>query len=143
MNRHIDIQSGIAETIAAELNAVITPLEKQLLTKPLHKIRRLRSIPEGSVLLENTTTNDLDTAMQYFEMAKEKDPDYALAYAGIGDVWVGRQQGGNHPLMRQGRRHWSHAKALEIDSTRAEVHYTLGTYQYVGNVGLGGRRKSI
>ncbi len=32
--------------------------------------------------------------MHYFNLAKEIDPGYALAYAGICDVWAYRQQFG-------------------------------------------------
>ena len=35
-----------------------------------------------------------DTAMKFFELAKERDPEFALAYAGIAGVWMFRQQMG-------------------------------------------------
>jgi TolB-like protein/Tfp pilus assembly protein PilF len=69
---------------------------------------------------------DLETALNYFESALEKDPDYALAYAGIALVWIGRNQGGfgppseNVPKARE-----SALKALELDDTLAEIHYTM------------------
>jgi len=69
---------------------------------------------------------DLETALNYFESALEKDPDYALAYAGIALVWIGRNQGGFDPpseLVPKARE--AALKALELDDTLAEIHYTL------------------
>ena len=65
--------------------------------------------------------------MQYFELAKRKDPEYALAYAGISNVWVGRQQAGYLPPEEAGPKAMEAAmKALEMDNTIAEVHNALG-----------------
>lgn len=61
--------------------------------------------------------------MMYFESAKEKDPEYALAYAGISDVWIGFQQMGIVPPSEAGPKIEEAAmKALELDSTHAEAH---------------------
>jgi len=35
---------------------------------------------------------DLDEALHFFEAALQKEPSYALAYAGIAEVWGARQQ---------------------------------------------------
>jgi len=69
---------------------------------------------------------DLEIALQYFELAQEKDPNYALAYAGIAHIWVGRQQQGLVPYSEAAPRAKAAAlKALELDDTLAEVHYLL------------------
>ena len=41
---------------------------------------------------QKLTPSDLDTALSYFELALEKDPDYVPAYVGIARVWAGRRQ---------------------------------------------------
>ena len=38
-----------------------------------------------------------NAALQYFELALEKDPNYALAYTGIAAVWGSRHQHGLGP----------------------------------------------
>ena len=64
--------------------------------------------------------------MKYFELAIEKDPGFALAYAGIGNVWGGRQVIGLTPPAEAGPKIIEATmKALGLDSARAEVHYTL------------------
>jgi serine/threonine-protein kinase len=72
------------------------------------------------------TRPDLDSALQYFESALAKDPNYAKAYVGIASVWVGRQQQGYIPRSEAGpKARAAAAKALELDGTLAEVHNIL------------------
>ena len=122
-----NIQSLIAETIAEKLKAVITPQEKQLIKKvPTENLEAYDAYLKGHFYCRKLTPNDFDTAMKYFELAKEKDPDYALAYAGISSVWLGRQQLGFASPEEAGKKALEAAmKALELDDTRAEVYYTL------------------
>jgi len=121
------IQSQIAKAIATELNAIITPKEKQLIEKiPTKEYEAFDAYLKGQFHWKNVTANDMDIAMKYFELAKEKDPNYALAYAGICDVWIGRQQMGIIPPSEAGPKAFEAAmKAVELDSNRSEVHYSL------------------
>jgi len=121
------VQSQIAEKIAQELKVVITPEEKQLIEKiPTEKLEAYDAYLKGQFYWRKLTSQDLDISMKYFEMAKEKDPNFALAYAGICDVWIGRQQMGHTPPDVAGPQAYEAAmKALELDNTCAEVHYTL------------------
>jgi hypothetical protein len=48
------------------------------------------------------TAKDLEIALQYFELALEKDPNYAPAYAGIASVWGGRTYFGMLAARRPG-----------------------------------------
>ena len=121
------IQSQIAESIAKELKAVITPQEKELIERlPTSELEAYDAYLKGHFFWRKITPNDFDIALQYFELAKEKDPNYALAYAGICDVWIGRQQFGFASPSEAGPKAVEAAmKALELDSNRAEVHYSL------------------
>jgi adenylate cyclase len=109
------------------LHAVITPKEKQLIEKiPTENLEAYEAYLKGMFYWEKITQNDLETALKYFELAKEKDPEYAPAYCGISLVWMGLVQAGFVSPEDAG----SHiaeplVKALELDSTHAEVHYTL------------------
>jgi adenylate cyclase len=127
------IQSQIAESIAKELKAVINPQEKDLIEKiPTKELEAYDAYLKGQFYWRKLTQNDLDTAMQYFELAKEKDPKYALAYAGICDVWIGRQQMGLAAPTEAGPKGMEAVmKALELDSSIAEVHYTLALIKQV------------
>ncbi len=81
---------------------------------------------KGMFNLYKLTPQDLDNALQYFEFALEKDPNYALAYVGIGQVWGGRQQQGLVSAGEAGpKSRAARQKALELDDTLPEVHYAL------------------
>ena len=131
-NDIFSVQSEVAQTIARELHAVITPEEKQLIEKMLTAdLAAYDAYLKGQFYWRKLTPNDLETAMQYFELAKEKDPEYALAYAGICDTWTGLQQMGYVSPAEAGPKAIEAAmKALELDSTLAEVHYTLALMKY-------------
>ncbi len=75
------------------------------------------------------TPSDLETALQYFNLALEKDPDYALAYVGIRTVWSTRMQMGFvAPREAAPRAKAAVETALRLDSTLAEAHRGLAVY---------------
>jgi TolB-like protein len=129
-----NIQIKIAESIAAELKAVIAPEEKQLIEKiPTTDLAAYEAYLKGRFYLYKATENDLSTAMQYFELAKEKDPEFVLAYTGIGDVWLFRQQlGWASPDEAGPKIMEAVGRALELDSTLADVHFTMALMNFAG-----------
>ena len=134
VSAYFDIQSQIALEIATELNATITPQEKQLIEKlPTNNSEAYDAYLKGQFYSHKITPNDMDIAMQYFELAKKLDPEFALAYVGIGSVWLGRQViGAAVPEEAGPKVLTSFMKALELDSTIAEVHYTLAIMNTFG-----------
>ncbi|MBN1185987.1 MAG: hypothetical protein JXB49_27140 [Bacteroidales bacterium] len=122
-----NIQSLVTQSIASELNATISPQEKRLIEKlPTDNLEAYEAYLKGQFYLNKFTPDALDSALKYFEMAKEIDPDYVLAYTGVSAVWGYRQQWGlvtpaegnsksMEPLMR----------AYALDSNNADVHYSL------------------
>ena len=134
VSAYFDIQSQIALEIATELNATITPQEKQLIEKlPTNNSEAYDAYLKGQFYYHRITPNDMDIALQYFELAKKLDPKFALAYVGIGSVWLGRQViGAAVPEEAGPKVLTSFMKALELDSTIAEVHYTLAIMNTFG-----------
>jgi len=134
LNDYFNIQANFAEAIAKELNAVITPGEKQLMkTIPTERLEAYDAYLKGHFYYQKITSNDMDIAMQYFELAKKLDPDFALAYVGIGTVWLGRQVIGVAVPEEAGPKVMTaFMRALELDSTLAEVHYTLAIMNTYG-----------
>jgi TolB-like protein len=126
------IQSQIAQSIATELQAVITPTEKQLIEKtPTKNLSAYDDYLNGQFYWRKLTRADLESAKKYFELAMQKDPHYALAYAGISDTWIALAQTGFVSPVDAGPKAISSLmKALELDSTLAQVHYSLGLLMY-------------
>jgi serine/threonine protein kinase len=80
---------------------------------------------KGMSHLYKFTPPELDAALHYFEQALETDPDYTLAFTGISWVWIGRQQMGLViPSEATPKAKEAAQRALELDDTEPEVHYT-------------------
>jgi len=121
------VQSEVAQTIAGELQVAIAPEEKQLIEKiPTTNMTAYDAYLQGEFYADKITLNDLDTAMRYFELAIEKDPEFAEAYVGIAGVWVWRQQfmavsaDEAAPKIREACE-----RALELDSSLSGAYEML------------------
>ncbi len=124
------IQNQIAEAIAEELNAAITPREKELIEKvPTTDMEAYETYVLGRNYLSNFTPHDLENALKYFKLAVEKDEGFALAYIGISDSWYGLYQLGVYPPSDPAplkEIYTALNKALALDNSLAEVHLSLG-----------------
>jgi adenylate cyclase len=124
------IQSQIAEAIAGELDAAITPQEKLTIEKvPTDVMEAYDAYVLGRHNWRKFTPGDLEKALEYFNIAVEKDNNFALAYLGIHDVWYGFLQLGFTPPSESdpfGKYMQSLSRARELDNSLAEVHYSLG-----------------
>ena len=119
------IQSEIAQNVAQKMKAVINPQIKAFIEKsPTSNIEAYEAYLQGMFYWRKLTKNDLEIAMKYFELAKEKDPKFALAYAGIGFVWLGEaQMGFVSPAEAGPKGNDALTTALKIDSTLDQIHY--------------------
>jgi len=88
-----DLQSEIAELVAGEIKAVITPEEKQLIEKtPTSSLTAYdfyqRGIEEhAKYWLDNTNREALERAEGLYHKALEYDSAFALAYTGLAKVY--------------------------------------------------------
>jgi tetratricopeptide (TPR) repeat protein len=122
-----NIQIKIAESVAEELKAIISPDEKQAIEKiPTKDLGAYEDFLKGRFYLYKFTNNDFEIAIKYFESAILKDPEYAPAYANIAISWAALVQFGFKSAEEAGPLiHESLMKALELDSNNVEVQYTL------------------
>jgi TolB-like protein/lipoprotein NlpI len=122
------LQGEVAQAIAREIQVTLTPGEEALLTqtRPVDP-EAYEAYLKGMFHWYELTPVDLDTALQYFELALEEDPDYASAYVGIFLVWAGRQQMELVAPDEAGPEARAAAlRAVELDDTLAEAHNALG-----------------
>jgi serine/threonine protein kinase/Tfp pilus assembly protein PilF len=121
------LQSDVAQKVARALAVKLLPAEQA-------RLAEVRTVdPEayeaylkGSQYWIKLTPGDLDTAQRYFELALQKEPNYAAAYTGIAWVWMCRNQMGFSLPSEAGPKAEAAAlKAVELDDTLAESHYAL------------------
>jgi TolB-like protein/Tfp pilus assembly protein PilF len=128
---YFSIQSQIAQAIATQLEAVITPQEKQLIEK-IHtaNLGAYDAYLKGEFYRKIETKNDLETSMRYFKIALEKDPDYTLAYCGIAYLYKeSLEMGYLSPSEGMPKAYAALMTAQKLDSTLAEVHYGLAIFK--------------
>ncbi len=119
--------SEMARTIAGKMQVRLAPQEKTRLAGARQvNPQAYEAYLHGQFRWYKLTRPDLDSALQYFESALAKDPNYAQAYVGIASVWIGRQQQGFVPRSEAApKAKAAAAKAMELDGTLAEVHDIL------------------
>ena len=124
-----NIQREIAEKIVTELQLKISPEKVAEITQPKTENKNAyEHYLRGMFHFYQVTAQSLETALRYFELARDEDPNYAPAYAGIAIVWGGYIQHGlvsyeeASPKVKEAA-----AEALALDSSLAEVHYMLAS----------------
>ncbi len=128
---YFNIQSQIAQAIAKQLEAAITPQEKRLIEKTYTtNLEAYDAYLKGEFYRKTWTQTSLEAAMKYYQIALEKDPDYALAYCGIASVWNGLStMGFLSPFEGSPKEYAALMTAIKLDSTLAEVHFELAVYE--------------
>ena len=125
-----DISKSIATNLRIELNG---KEEQQIAKRDTENPEAYRLYLQGRYYWNQRTDEGVKKGLGYFQQAIEKDPSYALAFAGVADSYaVGN--GSYLGLTPQEARPKSKAaalKALELDDSLAEAHTTLAdTYLY-------------
>jgi TolB-like protein/Tfp pilus assembly protein PilF/predicted Ser/Thr protein kinase len=123
----LTLQTDVARGVASSLALTLLPEERAALaTNQTVDPDAYEAVLRGRSHAAKMTRADLDTAERYFELALSKDPKAASAYAGLANVWSGRQQMQFvSPADAAPRLKAAAAKALELDNSLAEVHHRL------------------
>ncbi|MFQ5664738.1 MAG: protein kinase [Terriglobia bacterium] len=126
------LQSDVARAIARQIQIAVTPEEESRLASSqpvnpeayrLYLLGRYHWHKRGA----GAGAEGLEEASQYFQQAIEKDPGYALAYAGLADVYVVQPTWGFAPPSEGFPRARAAAlKALELDESLAQAYASLG-----------------
>lgn len=121
----LNVQSAVAQGVAQSLVLVLLPREQtRLVAGRQVNPDAYEAYLKGISHFDKLTKADLDSALQYFTIALKKDPDYALAHAGVAAAWSGLQQMGFVPPREaQPKLKEALSRALALDSTLAEARY--------------------
>ncbi len=120
-----NIQIKIAESIANELKAVISPEEKRLIEKiPAADLEVYDEYLQARSYWTDFKRESLNKALEFLNRAVEKNPDWAPLYAGLAELWIWIQQAGWEPSSVAAPKIFENLnKAMELDPDLAEVHY--------------------
>src|SRR5437899_2725699 len=122
------IESDIAKTIAEKLQAKLTGSEERAISmQPTADVEAHQLYLKGRYLWNRRTAENLEKALNYFQQATDKDPNYALAYSGIADTCaLFSVYGAGAPQEYLPRAKAAAEKAVELDDSLAEAHASLG-----------------
>jgi TolB-like protein/Tfp pilus assembly protein PilF len=127
------VQEDISREISAKLRLQLTGEEKKALAKRYtENVEAYRDYLKGRYYCSKMTPDALQKSVVSFQQAIEKDPHYALAYAGLADAYdlfafFGLRPAQEvMPLAKEAA-----LKALELDDALAEAHVALGSIRKV------------
>ena len=122
------VESEIAKTIADTLRAKLTGREAATLSaRPTENSAAHELYLKGRFFWNKRDATDLEKALVYFQQAAKEDPNYALAWSGIADVYVLLPLfGGANPADAYPKAKEAANKAIALDSNLAEPHSALG-----------------
>jgi eukaryotic-like serine/threonine-protein kinase len=122
------VQREIATAISGNLQLRLSSDDKSRLAKlSATNPEAYQLYLKGRYHANQTTAAGLKKSIEYFQQAIDKDPSYALAYAGLADSYSGL--GGDwlclSPSDSFPKAKAAAMKALELDDTLAEAHAAL------------------
>ena len=122
----IALEQQIAGDLAAKLRSGMTSSEKQQVTRQgTQNPEAYELYTKGRYSWNKRTLPDLQAAISYFNQAIAKDPNYALAYSGLADVYTVLPTYGGIPSEALPKSNVAARKALELDPSLAGPHAVL------------------
>ena len=127
------IQTDLAQKIAGELRAKLSPTEKaQIERKPTENSEAYLAFEEGHDLLTrpDRLRPDTEKAEQLFEKATRLDPNFAKAFAALAWVEDWMYHTFDPTSARKAKAHAAAEEALRLEPDLPEAHLALGFYHY-------------
>jgi TolB-like protein/Flp pilus assembly protein TadD len=123
------LQNSVARTIAEQIRATVTQQEQATLqnSKPVNPVA-YEAYLKGRYFLNKRTGDGLKTAIEYFNLATDDDPNYAKAYTGLADAYAlsgDWEYGLLSPQDAFSKAKAAATRALGLDDSLAEAHTSL------------------
>jgi len=130
----LSVQREIARQITGGLRLKLTGEQQTRLARPLtDNPEAYQLYLKGRFYWNKRTSETLRKSIDCFNQAIEKDPSFALAYAGLADAYgLLSGFGAASPQESLPQANAAARKAVELDDTLAETHTSLG-FAYTAN----------
>jgi TolB-like protein/tetratricopeptide (TPR) repeat protein len=123
----VAMQSSIAQDVVTKTRVKLSPQEAERIAKlPTSNNEAYQLFLKGKSSEASQTADGLHQAIKYYQQAVERDPNFALAYAMIGQCYVdlGAYFEAPKDTMPQARAYAE--KAVQLDNSLSDAHATLG-----------------
>lgn len=126
------LQDEIARNVAAALRLRLSgETERTLARRYTDDIEAYRLYLQGRFYWNNYSAHqDLLKAIQYFQAATARDPNYALAYSGLADSYISLGMEFQNPKEVMPKALECADRALALDDQLGEAHYSRGAVAY-------------
>lgn len=123
-----EVQDTIAEQVSKALMLKLNERERErLMRRYTENAEAYRAYLKGRFFWNKRTMEGFKKALEYFNLAIEHDPTYALAYAGLADTYNSLPIWGEVTSKEScPRAKVAATRALELDETLSEAHASLG-----------------
>jgi TolB-like protein/DNA-binding winged helix-turn-helix (wHTH) protein len=129
MRDMLALQKQVAREIAGEIRIELTPREQAVLKNaPRVNPEAYEAYLKGRYFWNKRTAEGLKRAIDYFNQAVAKDPDYAAAYVGLTDSYAlagDWKYGVLAPREAYPKAKAAATKAIALDSNLGEAHISL------------------
>jgi serine/threonine protein kinase/tetratricopeptide (TPR) repeat protein len=126
------IQSEVAQQIAAALRAALSAEEKKRIEqRPTGNMAAYDEYLKGRALYDRYRKEENEAAIQLFQKALELDPNFAQAYAGLGDSYAQRVLRFGFPAPVLETSIAMSQKAISLDPDQADGYKALGLAYFV------------
>ena len=134
------VESDIAKTIADTLQAKLTGSEKQMIAaQPTSDTAAYELYHKGRSLWDKRSGDNIPKAISFYEQAVARDPNYALAYAGLADAYILLPYyTATTQRDASGKAKEAALKALRLDPNLAEAHAAVGKVLNFAEIDLTG-----
>jgi serine/threonine-protein kinase len=124
----VSLQSEIARDVSRNLKAKLSGAEETKVTRTATADpEAYQAYLKGRYYWNRRTAENLQKAIEQFKSATDRDPNYALAFAGLGDCYAVLNEYAGKPTSETLPQARAYAeRALAIDGQLAEPHATLG-----------------
>ena len=121
------LQDEVALAIAKEINVELTPHEQERLTNSRKVDPQVHdAYLRGRYYLSDPTEERVRKGLEQFEQAIRVDPNFAPAYSGMADAYTSGADIYFPPNDVMPKAKAAAEKALQLDDTLAEAHFSLG-----------------
>jgi len=125
------LHSEVAKTIANQIRITLTPQDEARLGSAETVDPEVYQLYlKGRYFWSQFGEEHLLKSIDYFEQAIARDPNYALAYAGLASSYSGLSNDFLPPHETMPKVKQAAIKALELDETLAEAHIAMGLVKF-------------
>lgn len=122
----LKLQDAVAEAVAHSIKVRLTPEQLALPAPRAVNGEAYQAYLKGRYFLARQSEENMEKCREYFQQAIEKDPGYALGWAGLAYSYLGLASYGVSPRAETYPRSRAAAeKALELDNSLAEPLVTI------------------